>query len=438
MEDKMRRALPITLLQMMLVGILTALCLQSVLNFLPTAHAQPLASMRAIHSYPPGYPLIGQVSQSGLDQKVSYGYYTLKQPGGFVLARAPKGPDGQPLQTPVPIAHFTDGFGLLESDNVLSMQLSPDGRFLAIDGTRDHGEQVWMYDIQRGTLSLTPPNVIGNFLHWLPGSTSHVFLYRPMFPMGPSAPMDGGGWNPGLWEVDAATGAHKNFDIGIPSAFLIDAAPSPDGRHIAYSTTLGLGEGSDTWLMNRDGSAKTLLFSLSNGAQSIAGFFTWSPNGSMLAYERLSDSPTPFLPASLWVMGPGQWSRQRYLVNVDGGHGYAPSWSPDGSKIVFVKRTNEGDRVGDMDVQGLQSAIAVVDVTTGQAWNLASPSQTGMSINANPVWEHGNSITFTAFNPINRVLGGTPRYWSVRVGGPKSPLVLVPLTPVLTSVVAVE
>jgi Tol biopolymer transport system component len=435
MEDMMRRALPIALLQMMLVGILMALCLQNALNFLPPAHAQPLASLRNI----PGDSLIGQVGQSGQDQKVSYGYYTLKQSGGFVLARAPKGPDGQPLQTPVPIAHFTNDFGLAESDNVLSMQLSPDGRFLAIDGTHDYGEQVWIYDIQRGTLTLTPPNVLGNFLHWLPGSTSHVFLYRPMFPMGPSAPMDGGGWNPGLWEVDAATGAHKNFDIGMSSAFLIDAAPSPDGTHIVYSTTLGLSRGSDTWLMNSNGSDRTHLFSVTNGAQSIAGFFTWSPDGTMLAYERLSDSPVPFLPASLWVMNTGEWNQQRYLADVDGGHGYAPLWSPDGSKIVFVKRTNVGDRVGDTNVQGLQSAIAVVDVATGQSWDLASPSQTGMSINANPVWAEGsNSITFTAFNPINRVIGGTPRYWSVSVVGPNVPSALIPLTPALAGVVAME
>jgi len=440
MEDMMQRALPIALLQMMLLGILTVLCLQNMLDFLPRARAQSAISRTLIS--PGAATTFHSPRQSALSGgKVSYSYYTLKQSDGFVLARAPKGSDGQPLQAPVPIAHFTDGFGLLESDNVLSMQLSSDGRYLAIDGTRDHGEQVWMYDVQHRTISLTPPNVIGNFLHWLPGPASHVFLYRPMFPMGPLAPMDGGGWNPGLWEVDAATGAHKNIDIGMPSAFLIDAAPSPDGTHIVYSTTLGLGMGSDTWLMNSDGSARTHLFNISAGAQSIAGFFTWSPNGTMLAYERLSDSPTPFLPAGLWVINAdklGMYSQQRHLVDVDGGHGYAPVWSPDGRKIVFVKRTNVGDRLGDTNVQGLQSAIAVVDVTTGKAWELASPSQTGMSINANPVWmQNGNSITFTAFNPINRVVGGTPRYWSVRVVGPKSPAVLVPLTPPLADVVAV-
>src|SRR5215467_7629539 len=98
MEDMMRHAWLIALFQIMLVGTVTAFCLQSVLNLLPHSNA--------------------------------------RQHDGFVLARAPKGADGQPLTAPVPVApDFTidksDGFGLSESDNVLSMQVSPDGRFLA-------------------------------------------------------------------------------------------------------------------------------------------------------------------------------------------------------------------------------------------------------------------------------------------------------------------
>ena len=415
----MRRAWPIALFQMMLIGIVAAFCLQSVLqdSLLPRSHAQRRH-----------------------DSSRPYVYYTLKQSDGFVLARAPKGADGQPLGTPESVAHFGDGFGLVESDNVLSMQLSPDERFLAIDGTRDHGEQVWMYDTQQGTISLVPPDVMGNFLHWLPGLTGHTFLYRPVFPLGPSAPMDGGGWNPGLWEVDAATGTHKNMNIGMPSAFLVDAVPSPDGAHIIYATTPGLGMGSATWLMNSDGSKREHLFSTPGGAQSIPGLFAWSPDGTTIAYERLSDSPTPFLPAGLWVMN-SQGGQQRRLTDTDGGHGYMPVWSPDSRKIVFVMRKNVGDRQADTNMQGLQSAIAVVDTTTGRAWVLASPTQTGMPINVNPAWaQDGSSVTFTAFNPINRVLGGTLHYWSARVVGPNAqPVVtLVPLTPALADVIAME
>lgn len=364
----------------------------------------------------------------------AYLYYTLKQSDGFVLARAPKGASGQPLSAPQPVAHFGNGFGMMESDNVLFMQPSPDGNYVAIDGTGDHGEQVWLYDIQHAALNLVPAYVMGNFLHWMP--VGHIFLYRPMFPLGPSAPMDGNGWNPGLWKVDAAMGTHINIDIQVPSAYLIDAAPSPDGTRIIYSTTAGLGLGSQTWEMNSDGSGRTRLFTVTGGAQSITGLFTWSPDGQMIAYEQLSDSSTPFLPAGLWVMN-GQGAQQHRLADTDGGHGYAPAWSPDDRKLAYVVRANEGYRPADTQAQALQSAIAVVDVGSGQSWRVASADQTGMQLNINPTWSADSaSVTFTALNPANRVLGGTPRYWSARAIGPQFQPAASPLTPALSHIVA--
>lgn len=178
----------------------------------------------------------------------AYIYYTLKDEQGFVLARAPKGTNGQPLQSPQRLVALGDNFGLVASDAVISLQLSPDGRYLAIDGNRDHGEQVWMYDVQQSRVSLTPAAVLGNFLRWMPGRNGHTFLYRPMLPLGPAAPMENNTWNPGLWSVDAETGSHLNIDIGTSSANLVDAVPSPDGAQIVYSTSAGLGLGSNTYV----------------------------------------------------------------------------------------------------------------------------------------------------------------------------------------------
>ena len=383
-----------------------------------------------------------------------YLYYTLKETSGFVLARATKGADGQPTSIPQSVASFTDGFGLEGADAVLSMQLSPDGQFLAIDGTRDHGEQVWMFDTKSMTMSLTPPNVMGNFLHWLP-NTGHIFLYRPMMPMGPSAPMDGNGWNPGLWEVDAYTGAHRNINIQVPSAYIIDAAASPDGSRIIYSTTEGLGMGSSTYLMNGDGSRRTLLMHMPGGAESITALFAWSPNGTSVAYEQLSDSPVPFLPAGLWVMhvGTGALSSSlastlhpQRLADTDGGHGYVPVWSPDSSKIAFVQRTNPSNPHANEQMQALQTAVAVVNVATGQSSVVASPGSTGAQLNLDPSWSSNSAnITFIASNPLNLAIGGTPRYWLAQnVGaaferaqiGPQPHLSLTPLTAPMAHIVS--
>lgn len=410
----MRRASPVVCLALLLVGAAAFLYLQNGQS-LYNAHSQIRNTAHTLAAD-------------------AYLYYTLKDQNGFVLARAQKGSSGQPLGNPQPIASFGNAFGVAETDSVASMQLSPDAAYLAIDGISDHGELVWVYDTQRMTMTLQPPHVMGNFLHWLP--QGHTFLYRPMFPLGPGAPMDGNQWNPGLWLVDAATGNHQNIDIRVPSANLVDAAASPDGSRIIYSTSLGLGRGGDIWFINKDGSNLVHLLSTEAGAQSIPGLFTWSPNGAYIAYERLSDSSTPFLTAGLWLMN-SSGGQQRRLADTDGGHGYAPAWSPDSSKIAFVVRTNTADRYADQLAQSLQCAIGVVAISTSKAWLVVSSQQTNMQMNTNPVWSaDGTSITFTALNPTNRVLGGTPRYWSARVNDGQAQPAVVPLTPALSHVVA--
>ena len=188
--------------------------------------------------------------------------------------------------------------------------------------------------------------------------------------------------------------------------------------------------------MNSDGSGMTHLFNNPGGAQSIAALFTWSPDGKTIAYERLSDSPTPFLPAGLWIMNTSGGQQYR-MADADGGHGYAPVWSPDSRKIAFVARTNVGNRQADLQMQSLQCAVAIVDVTTSQSWIAASAHQTGMQLNYNPSWATGSaSITFTASNPVNRVLGGMPRYWSARAVGPHMQPAVSPLTPVMAHIIA--
>lgn len=436
----MRKVLPVTLVLLALAGIVTVFALRNQNEAAVQVHSS--SNTQATSGFATTWPA-GKMVQN------PYVYYTLKQTTGFVLARAFKGAKGQPIGQATVVSPFTSGFGQEESDNVTIMQLSPDGLYLAINGSRDHGEQVWMFDTQRLTMNLTPDHLMGNFLRWMPGLNGHTFLYRPMLPLGPQAPIDGNSWNPGMWLVNAATGQHINLDIRMPSAFLIDAAPSPDGARIIYSTSPGMGMGSDTWIMNSDGTGITHLFSITGSGQSIPGLFAWSPDGKQIAYERIADSPTPFLPAGLWLMDPSG-RQQQQLAEVDGGHGYAPIWSPDGQKLAFVIRTNESSRLADENAQALQSGIAVVNVATRSYSTVAQQQQTGMPLNINPQWSaDGASITFVASNPVNLVTGATPRYWSVSLtpvgpqisvnGGGQAPAPSVmPLTPLLPHVFAIN
>lgn len=432
----MRRLSPVALSVIALAVVMTFAYLQG-RWYLSSQTAPPPKASNAFASI---------ISKSNAPATTAYIYSTLKTSTGFMLARAPRGSADQPLGAPQPVASFGNDFGLAETDSVLSMQLSPDDRYLAINTAQDHGEQVWIFDTRQHALGVLPANVSGNFLNWMPGGNGHTFLYRPMFPLGPNAPLTNGIWNPGLWEVDAATGVFTNIDIHMPSAFLIDAAASPDGSRIVYSTSTGMGMGSTIWMMNNDGNHITRLFTLSDQAQDIAAMFAWSPNGASIAYELLADSPTPFLPASLWVMNNvGADSARpiapRYLATADGGHGYKLSWSPESSKIAFVVRTNTNNRQADALAQSLQCAVGIVDIASDRSWLVATPAQTGMQLNYAPTWiGNGSIVTFIAANPFNMVLGGTPRYWSARVGNVPVGADLSrpePLTPPIAHVVAI-
>lgn len=358
-------------------------------------------------------------------------YFVLKQNNGFVLARAHADANNQPTGTPQTLAIFDDAFGQSPADNVISLQISPDDRYLAIDGTHSDCELLWIFDTLNLKLNREPANVSGTFLHWLPGANG-LFLYRPILPLGLATT----NWKPGLWLGNAATDTFTNIAIPVPSTSLIDAIGSPDDSQILFSSSGGLGLGSDIWTVDLSGLHLDHLLRLADNAQSIAGMFTWSPDGQSIAYERLDDSPTPFLAAGLWLMDR-HGSHQRLLAQADGGHGFRLSWSPDSQKIAFVTRTNLTASLADQSIQALQSAVDVVDVANGRVWSVASPLETGVQINANPSWNaNGTQITFAAYNPLNPVLGGNVRYWSVQANQTSLHPSAVQVSPTITHVIA--
>src|SRR5947208_16592228 len=129
MEHKMRRISLTGLVLLLLVGIVTAFYFQGELRAYSHTDTNQISSNRA------------NTITGGPSNTTAYIYYTLKQSTAFVLARALRGSSAQPVGDPQAVARSSDGFGLAEPDSVLNMQLSPDGRSLAIDVARDHGEQ---------------------------------------------------------------------------------------------------------------------------------------------------------------------------------------------------------------------------------------------------------------------------------------------------------
>jgi Tol biopolymer transport system component len=182
------------------------------------------------------------------------------------------------------------------------------------------------------------------------------------------------------------------------------AAPaiSPDGRRIAVGRNTGVWDG--IYLMNADATGLTRLVHRS----SLDGDPAWSPDGTRIAFE--SENPTP----------NGAVDRI-FLVNVDGTglrqltpdtptftSDFGPSWSPDGTRIVF-------SRTGSLYVINADGT-GLTNLTQGGEYPSWSPDGTHIASGATSRgWWILTAINADGTNPVtitrDTLQEGMPR-WS--------------------------
>jgi len=128
-----------------------------------------------------------------------------------------------------------------------------------------------------------------------------------------------------IWSVAPAGGAVTRLDVGYPAA--CDPDWSPDAGHIAFSA----GRSSDELRIYVSDATGANAVAVSHPPMGTTDFMpAWSPDGTRIVFERRS---------------PGRNSYNLVLVDADGtnerqlthGHGFdgTPWWSPDG-RILFV------------------------------------------------------------------------------------------------------
>ena len=111
---------------------------------------------------------------------------------------------------------------------------------------------------------------------------------------------------------------------------------SPDGTKIAFSGTLD-GD-SDIYVINVDGTGLVNLTSDNGGRNALDSGPTWSPDGTKIAFASDRDSSPEFLVNDIYVMNAANGGNVLNLTQTgDAAHEFQAKWSPDGTKIAFVR-----------------------------------------------------------------------------------------------------
>lgn len=170
---------------------------------------------------------------------------------------------------------------------------------------------------------------------------------------------------------------------------------TPDGQKIVYASSRGLGFGSELGLFDPVTGASTIWQTLPDW---LVIFPTWSPDGQNLAYILRPDSNVAFATGALWLADAQGQPIRRLAEGVDTGHGYAPLWSDNGNKIIYVHRDNPEMIEADYDAEALHSNLYRVNIHSGVSAPVTHFHQTRVY---EPAWLPGrNVLTFTANNRV--------------------------------------
>jgi Tol biopolymer transport system component len=167
------------------------------------------------------------------------------------------------------------------------------------------------------------------------------------------------------------------------------ASWSPDGITIVFSSTRydptiercetgfphEFGCPTDIYVMSSDGSNVVRL--TDDPAEEFVP--VWSPDGSLIAFVRNTQS-TPVMNPAVFTMNP-DGTDVRQVSSGDGGSDFWPSWSPDGKQIVFAAIRNEDWGIWVVETDGSNEHLILGGTGTGYI--------------DNPVWSpDGNLIAF--------------------------------------------
>ena len=187
--------------------------------------------------------------------------------------------------------------------------------------------QVWMIDERRGLVrgeSSQPRQLTSGPMGWCCITPS--LDGKTIFAVGQTARGE-------LVRFDTQSHQLRPYMGGISAEFLWF---SGDGKAVAYVTY----PDGNLWRANGDGSERAQL----SGRFTYPSSIRWSPDGTQVLY---SDAP-PYKDSRLLYVIPARGGTPSRITSTDSGPEHDPSWSPDGSRIVFFASRTSDLRIVDL------------------------------------------------------------------------------------------
>jgi Tol biopolymer transport system component len=241
--------------------------------------------------------------------------YTVDPDGSDVQQLFPDGPSGGPLWSP-------DG---------TEIQI-----FCCDDGMAAH-----FVDPDTGDLRTLPP----------PDPTIETFCGGSWSPDGKRLTCEGFGVNDrslnGIYSIRASDGSGLTRITSNPGGNDIPGDYSPDGRRLVFMRFEG-DRPVGLFVTNVDGSGLQRLTPTDMILDDAGSAGSWSPTGDEILFVALASEDAH---KAIWVVNADGSSLHQLPITPTCGepfsdptsHGcYSPSWSPDGSKIVFTRSSADG------------------------------------------------------------------------------------------------